>query len=500
MTTSTKLTTNRKSLTINLDESKYGTFAEIGAGQEVARQFFQAGGAAGTIAKSMSAYDMKFSDAIYGKSKRYVSRERLSQMLDREYGLLHECLHEDRGESTSFFVFANTVSARNYRGTNECHGWMGVRFQPCPESEPSEIVVHVRMLDHTNVAQQDALGIFGVNLLYGAFYYSGDSVQFIRSLADNIGLSRIEVDMIEFHGPEFENVDNRILSLQLIEHGFTHTVLFGPNKKVLQPSETLYKKAVLIQRGSFRPFTNVNLDMLNCAGAQFPQEDPVRHEEVIVLMEITMKALRATGKIDYKDFLARVDICSSLGHNVLISNYFEFYRLVGFLRQYTQKMIGIVLGINTLLQIFNDEYYQNLDGGLLEACGRLFKEHVKLYAYPMSGEGYSTYTQLRGEENVGYMNNKVHSELIIDANNLIVKENFRDLYNYLMRNNFIEPVAGYNADFLNVFSPKVLALIQDGKSGWEDSVPKEVAKIIKKKKLWLHEQEEQKACQAEVVL
>ena len=292
--------------------------------------------------------------------------------------------------------------------------------------------------------------------------------------------------MVEFHGPDFQGIDNRILSLQLVEHGFTPAVMFGPNRQVLQPSEVLYKKAVLVQRGSFRPFTNVNLDMLNCAGAQFLQEELVRNESVVILLEITMKALKATGTIDYNDFLARVDIIASIGHNTLISNHFEFYKVVSYLRQFTDKMVGIVLGINTLLQIFNEHFYKNLDGGLLEACGRLFKERIRLYAYPMTGRGYKTYTKLRKEDNPGYIANKLDSDFIIDANNLMVKDNFRDLYNFLMRNNFIQSVTGYNGNFLNIFSPKVLEDIQAGNNAWEELVPPEVAKVIKERKLWHH--------------
>ncbi|MFH1499962.1 MAG: hypothetical protein ABII82_19295 [Verrucomicrobiota bacterium] len=270
------LTTNRKALTINLDNQKYGTLAEIGAGQEVARYFFQAGGAAGTIAKSISAYDMTFSDAIYGKAPRYVSRERLKMMLEHEYGLLIERLAEKRGTDTTFFAFADTVSAMSYRGNNECHGWMGMRFQLEPGGEPSEVIIHVRMWDKDNPRQQQALGVVGVNLVYGAFYYSHDPEQLIKSLLDNVGPERIEVDMLKVSGPAFADVDNRILSLHLVRHGLTHAVMFGPGGEVLQPSEVLYKKTLLVERGSFRPVTHVNVDMINCACARFMQEPQVK--------------------------------------------------------------------------------------------------------------------------------------------------------------------------------------------------------------------------------
>ena len=233
MESSELITTNRKALAINLDEPKYGTFAEIGAGQEVARHFFQAGGAAGTVAKSLSAYDMKFSDAFYGKSARYVSRERLELMLNREYDLLVQRLEELRGDRSSFFVFADTVAARSFKGTNECHGWMGVRFQTEPKGPPNEVILHVRMLDRENILQQQALGVIGVNLLYGTFYLAKDQDGFVRSLADGLGQGRIEVDMINFAGPLFADVDNRIMSLKLVEHALTNAVLFSPKGEVI---------------------------------------------------------------------------------------------------------------------------------------------------------------------------------------------------------------------------------------------------------------------------
>src|SRR6266436_2864281 len=391
MESSELLTTNRKALTINLDEAKYGTFAEIGAGQEVARQFFQVGGAAGTIAKSISAYDMKFSDEIYAKAGRYVSRERLGLMLDHEYDLLIERLNAVRGGRTAFFVFADTVAAKSFKGTNEAHGWMGVRFQAAPNTPPCVIILHVRMWDKENVLQQQALGIVGVNLVFGAFYYLNDQDKFIRSLADNLTVDRIEVDMINFSGPLFSDVDNRLMSLKLVEYGLTNAVMFSPKGEVLQHSEVLYKKAIVVERGSFRPVTLVNEDMMRCALAQFLQEPALKGVDVVVLMEITMHNLLASGNIDHKDFLDRVDTLSGIGNNVLISNYLEFYRLTSYFRRYTKQMVGVAMGINNLLEVFNERYYENLDGGILESFGRLFKNLIKLYIYPMRKSAYDRY-------------------------------------------------------------------------------------------------------------
>jgi hypothetical protein len=339
------LTTTQKALTINKDAPKYGTFAEIGAGQEVAREFFHAGGASGTIAKSISAYDMVFSDAIYGKAPRYVSRERLKLMLDHEYQLLIERLGATRGEGTTFFVFANTVATSTYKGTNEAHGWLGIRLQIEPQGEPSEIVLHVRMWDKEAALQQQALGIVGVNLIYGAFYYRADLRKLIESLRDSLAPDRIEVDMLRFAGRCFERVDNRLMSLHLVEFELTNAVMFGQQCDVLQPSEVLHKKAILVERGSFRPVTHVNVDMINCATAQFVQEPLVKGKDVIVLMEITMNNLLSGGELDAQDFLARVDLLADIGFTVLISNYSEYYRLTSYFRRYTKEMIGVAMGI-----------------------------------------------------------------------------------------------------------------------------------------------------------
>ncbi len=328
-----RLTTNQKALKINLDPIRYGTFAEIGAGQEVARWFFKVGAAAGTISKSMSAYDMAVSDAIYGRCKRYVSRERLQSMLDHEHRLNLERLRSSRGNSTAFFAFADTVAARNYQGTNECHGWMGVKFQTHPRDEDSQVIIHVRMLENENGLQQEALGIVGVNLLYAAFFLHHKPHLMLESLLDNLTTARIEIDMVEFSGIEFRHVDNRVMSLKLVQLGLSGAAIFGPNGEVLQPSEVLRKRAILVERGSFRPVTKVNMDMVRCAHDRFAGEPEVKDKQVVQLMEITMRNLLAAGEIDLSDFLARADALGAVGKTVLISDYFEYYRLAAYLTQ-----------------------------------------------------------------------------------------------------------------------------------------------------------------------
>ncbi len=456
------LDSHQKAFRINMDLSKYGTFAEIGAGQEVARAFFRVGGAAGTIAKTISAYDMTFSDAIYGPCERYVSRQRLQTMLIYEYDLLLERLNAQRGNKTTFFVFADTVTARSYTRHDDAHGWMGIKFQTRPQSAPSEIIIHVRMLDRDNLQEQEALGTIGVNLIYGAFYLHTQPEELIRSLLDNLTSERIEVDMIKLSGPDFFNIDNRLVSLQLVQQGLTNAAMFTAHGEVVQPAEVLYQKSILVERGSFRPVNLLNLDMLNGARDQFVPQAQVQSEEVVELMEITTRNLLTTGIIDHHDFLARVDLLGALGKTVLISNYSHFYRLTAHLANYTKKMIGIAVGIPALKEIFNEKYYTDLEGGILEAFGRLFKNAVKMYVYPYQED----------------------SSQLITANNLQVAPNLRHLYSHLLENHHLETLQQYNQELLPIHSQDVLAQIQTGAHGWEKQVPPPVAQLIKQQRFF----------------
>ena len=477
-----ELLTTTKARRINFDAPVYGTFAEIGAGQEVAREFFHAGGASGTIAKSISAYDMVFSDAIYGKSPRYVSRERLNLMLDHEYELLVERLSAIRGDRTHFFVFADTVATSNHQGSNEAHGWLGIRFQAAPMAEPSEIVLHVRMRDRDTVLQQQALGIVGVNLIYGALYLRADPRQLIESLQDNLGTDRIEVDMLRFSGHCFETIDNRLMALHLVECKLTNAVMFGPRGEVLQPSEILHKKAILVERGSFRPVTHVNVDMIACATAQFVQEPAVRGKEAVVLMEITMNNLLSEGALDAGDFLSRVDLLADIGFTVLISNYSEYYRLTSYFRRYTKEMIGLTIGINNLLEIFNEKYYENLEGGILESFGRLFRNAVKLYVYPMSGAAYDRYITESGR--TGAAAQSAAPNVLITAKNVRVVDHLTSLYTHLLENHFIDNIVGFDRNILGIFSRDALRKIKDRDLLWESMVPESIAVAIKRRGLF----------------
>jgi hypothetical protein len=454
--------TNRKALQINLDAKKYGTFAEIGAGQEVARRFFVVGGAAGTVAKTISAYDMTFSDAIYGPTDRYVSRKRLGTMLDHEYALLIERLDAQIGSNRAFFVFADTVAARSFKQHNESHGWLGIRFQSEPRTEPSQIIIHVRMLDEANADQQEALGVIGVNLIYGAFYHSQPE-RLISSLQENLAPGRIEVDMIKFSGPAFARVDNRLMSLQLVSQGLTDAVMFTADGETVQPAEIFHKKAILVERGSFRPVTLSTNEALDGARRQFLEEAACPESDLVVLMEMTLENLLSEGQLNHVDFLARVDILGALGRTVLISRFGEYYRLATYLSRYTNKMIGLVLGVPSLLQIFDEKYYLNLEGGILEALGRMFKHGLKLYVYP-------TIDKKTGE--------------IVTATQLKVAPNLQSLFQYLIDNQFIAEVTGYNPEYLRIFPPDALAKLQSGDPSWEKMVPPEVVKIIKQREFF----------------
>ena len=452
--------THQKALRVNLDPTKYGTFAEIGAGQEVARWFFRVGGASGTVAKTISAYDMLVSDAIYGKSERYVGRQRLTTMLDHEYGLLLERLGDKRGDNTRFFAFAETVAAQSYVYREECHGWMGIRFQTAPRSAPSEIIIHIRMMDHENLPQQEALGIIGVNLVYGAFYLWEKPEEFLQSLLDDLTPARIEVDMVKFSGPAFSQVDNRLMSLQLVQRGLTRAALFTANGEVVNAADMLYKRAILVERGSFRPITKVTDDMLRCAQAQFVQEPGVAGDELLVLMEMTLKNLTDDGSINHRDFLDRVDILCALGRTVLISNYAEFHRLASYLFRFTKQKIGIVMGVPTLREIFDEKYYTDLEGGILESFGRLFKNDLKLYIYPLQDQLTGTVATVETAQ---------------------VAPDLQKLYGYLHDRGSFVALDNFNAGYLSIFSRDVLKRIADHDASWESMVPAAVCDLIKKR-------------------
>src|SRR6202789_4090510 len=454
--------THQKALQINLDPRWYGTIAEIGAGQEVARWFFRVGGAAGTVAKSMSAYDMAVSDAVYGKADRYVSASRLQGMLDKEFALNVERLDSDRGDDNCFFAFADTVVARSFKGGNECHGWMGVKFQSQSHDEPSQIVMHVRMLDVEAWLQQEALGIVGLNLLYGAFFHHHEPDKLIESLLDRLTTRRIEVDMIQFRGIGFRHADNRLMALKLVQIGLSGVAMFGPDREVLQPSEVLRKKAILVERGSFRPPTHVNLDMLATAKEKFAQDPAVAGKQILQLTEITMRNLLAGGAtdVDRRDFLARAQLLAACGMTVLISDYFDYFRLAAYIAERTSERIGIVMGVPSLVELFDEKNHAQLPGGILESFGRLFKNDLKLYVYPLQP---SPADELQTVDDI-----QVGSEL-------------QPLYDYLAGRGSFVHLDNYRPEYLSIFSRDVLRRIAVADDSWECMVPPAVAELIKRR-------------------
>ncbi len=448
-----------KALRINLDEEKYGTFAEIGAGQEVANWFFRASASAGTVAKTISAYDMTMSDAIYGKSQRYVSRARVSAMMEYEYALLVERLQEARGKQSTFFSFSNTVRARGYKDTGECHGWMGIHFQLKPEDEPCQILMHVRLLDEENVDQMEALGMIGLNLIYAAFYHRDDLTDFTKSLMDGLTRWRVEVDMLKFSGEGFKSVDNRLCHLELVTSGLTDAAMFLPSGEVVQPAEALYKKPIILLRGSFDPVTNLHLDMIQQTREAFQRDLPDESKDkTIEICEISMNnLLRADdkaedGEIDHQAFIDRADALQALGKTVLVSKCPEFHRIATYLSRYTTSPVGIVLSIGLLNELFKEKWSENLAGGILESFGRLFKHELSLYVYPW---------QIR------------KSNELVTAENFRAPEGFQSLYQHFLEAGLISSIECSDRELLCCTGRDVQRMIDAGDERWKTLVPEQ---------------------------
>lgn len=447
------LSSYNKALRINLDQTKYGTFAEIGAGQEVVNWFFKASATAGTVAKSISAYDITMSDEIYGKSKRYVSRERVTAMLDHEYELLIERLQEERHDKTTFFSFCNTVRARGYKDTAECHGWMGVRLQLRPGEPPCDILCHVRLLDDENMEQMEALGIIGLNLIYASFFHRDNLERFVESLVDNIPKGRVEVDMLKFFGEGFRFVDNRLCSLQLVQSGLTAAAMFTPDGEVVQPAEVLYKKSVALLRGSFDPVMNLHLDMLEQTKKSFYRDlTEQQKDNFLSLCEISMNNLlrKESGEVDYVKFLDRADALQALGQTLLISNCPEFHRIAAYLARYTREPIAFTLSIDLLNELFKSKWSENLEGGILESFGRLFKSNLSLYVYPWKNS--------KGGE-------------IVNADTFRTAEHVRHLYQHFRKNRMIRRVEFSDEKLLHFTSREVNKMIAEGGDEWKQFVP-----------------------------
>lgn len=459
-----------KALRINLNKDIYGTFAEIGAGQETVRQFFRAGGASGTIAKAMSAYDKHFSDAIYGieDDKRYVTEARLRKMLVHEVNLMEQRIPRDDNPNKIFFSYANTVATIDFAKKYKGHGWVGIKFQVEPEGEYSEIVLHIRFKENDARLQQETLGKLGTNLIYGAFYKYNQPRKLLRYLYDHLDKDQLEIDTINFSGPVFKDVDNRLMSLQLVKNGMTDAVMFAPDGNNVLPARVLYKKNILALRGSFRPVTKVNMDMYEKSYEMFIKENKVDKDKTQVIFEITLSNLRAEGEIDEQDFMDRARLLCSLGQTVLISNFQEYYKLVEYFSQYTRDRMGLTMGVSNLVDIFDEKYYRHLSGGILEAFGKLFYKDLRVYLYPMQNDDGS----------------------ITNSENLKVHPRMKELYKFFKYNGKVVDITDFDSSNLTVFSRKVLKKIANGDNDWDEMLPEGVAKLIKEKSLFGCESEE----------
>jgi len=458
-----------KALRINLNENIYGTFAEIGAGQETVRQFFRAGGASGTIAKAMSAYDKSFSDAIYGseKNQRYVTEDRLKKMLSHEVKLIEDRLSRDEYPNKLFFSYANTVATIDFAKRFKGHGWVGIKYQIDSEQEEyNEITLHIRFKETDARLQQETLGKLGTNLIYGAYYKYNQPKKLLRYLYDHIDKDQLEIDTINFSGPAFKDVDNRLMSLQLLKNGMTDAVMFSPDGNNVLPARVLYKKNILAFRGSFRPVTKVNMDMYEKSYELFINEKKVEKEKTQVVFEITLSNLRASGgEIDEQDFMDRARLLCSLGQTVLISNFQEYYKLVEYFNLYSKNRMGLAMGINNLIDIFDEKYYRHLSGGILEAFGKLFYKDLKVYLYPMLNENKTMTT----------------------SDDLKVHPRMKELYKFFKFNGKLVDIKNYDPEILNIFSRTVLKMISKNEHGWEQMLPEGVADIIKEQKLFGYE-------------
>ncbi len=457
------LETEQKALEINLNDKIYGSFAEIGAGQEVARHFFQVGAAAGTIAKTISAYDKVVSDKIYGiqSTGRYVCEARVYKMLDHEYELMESRLDNERPD-TCFFSFADSVAAINFSRTIKGNGWLGIRFQLRPDAPPNDLVIHVKMLDKNNQLQQQAIGVLGVNMVYACYNYHEAPETLLESLIDSLR-GRIKIDMVRLTGPDFEEVDNRRLSLMLVKHKLTEVAMFNEDGQNVHASEFLYKKNLMVVRGSFRPATLVNMDMIKTAYKQFREDAGQESNKCFLLTEITMDNLLLDGDLDEKDFLDRADLLCELGQTVVISDCSKQQKLIDYFKDYKIKKLGLVTGVRELLEMVNNTYYQNQDGALLSAFGSLFTRNVAFYVYPALQEG-------SGET--------------INCENLPVPEDVKFIYKHLIESSQLKDIKGFKEEVLHIFSQQVLKMIKEDEKGWEKLVPSKAAKLIKEKCLF----------------
>ena len=463
-----------KSLRINLNENIYGTFAEIGAGQETVRNFFRAGGSSGTIAKTMSAYDKDFSDAIYGieEDRRYVTESRLQKMLNHETNLIEERIHRNKHPNKLFFTYANTVATIDFAKRYKGHGWVGIKYQLKPRSEYNKIVLHIRFKENDARLQQNTLGTLGTNLIYAAYYAHNNPKQILNDLYDHLNKDQIEIDTINFSGPVFREVDNRLMSLQLVKSGMTEAVMFAPDGNNILPAKALYKKNILALRGSFRPVTKVNMDIFETSLELFKKEKKVKEENIQPVFEITLSNLRSEGEINEEDFMDRAKLLCALGHTVMISNFQEYYKLVEYFSNYTKERMALAMGVNNLIDVFDEQYYRHLSGGILEAFGKLFFKDLRVYLYP--------YKDPKTDE-------------ITTSDNLKVHPRMKELYKFFKHNGRVVDIENYDKEVLGYFSRDILHKISNNENGWQSSVPEKTAEMIEEQELFQREYKQESA-------
>lgn len=461
--------TNRKALRLNIDTTLYGSFAEIGGGQEVARHFFQAGGASGTVAKTVSAYDKRFSDSFYNKNKkgRHVSEQRLVKMLNSEYKQVTGLL-KDESEDTTFFAFANTMEVINYTKTNKSHGWMGLKYQLTPDSEPNLVIIHIKLLENDALLQQSTIGVLGVNLMFACKYYYDSPTTFLKSLTDNLSMDRFRITMMRMSGPDLDYIDNKLLAVQLVKNKMTRSIMFDKHGNVHQPSDMLYKKNVLAFRGSFMPVTYIAKDILNKSMALFANDEDYEVENTLSFCELSLNNILSKGEVDEQDFLNRVDMLVSIGQNVMISDLPEYYKLVDFFSQFKMNKLRIVMGIPTFEKVLNKKYYKDLRGGVLEAVGKMFPDNMKLYVYPTK---------------------KTASSEITTSDDLIMDDDMKLIFQYLKENRFILDIKSEMINQLHISTREVNSMIKSGNSSWEKYVPMSVCKLIKSKGLHIQDKD-----------
>lgn len=455
--TQTLAATQEKAFRINMDKLFYGSFAEIGAGQETANWFFRSSGAAGTVAKTISAYDMTVSDSLYGPVRRYVSEERLKQMMDYEYKQVINRLGEKRGKDTCFFSFCNTVKCKGYRDNGPWSAWIGVRFQLKPEAPPSDLVMHVRLLVPDHDMQMRVLGILGVNLLHALFYKRERMEEFVRCVGDNLDRSLYEVDLMRFSGNGFSMFDNRILALQLVRGGLSEATLFCPDGSVAQPADLLYKRPIVLMRGSFLPLCKIHLEMMDSVRAKFYESLPEeQRSREIDICEISLSNLLRGSDVDLLDFLDRADALASLGKTVMVTNITHFHRISTLLNQFTREPIAIALSIGLLNELFKDKW-ADTPGGILASMGHTFVNNTKFYVTP-------------------WINRKTGE--FVTASTYRAPEKYRYLYRHLREDGDIVDVPYFNQKLLFQTPRDIIRMIDAGNEEWKDYVPEEAFRMV----------------------